>query len=163
MLNDLQEELDRLFTFERNISAPYLALSESYRKLRGVQHANIKLHSLDYKVSGIAEHYHLANGGAVIYEYAVDRVIRMEGECLPAPLNMLQNCEHHYYGLKLNCLAFLSEKRIKNLMLIDSYNGVSFGIRYNPSIVQTFLATLANKSITSEQVIHKPQSSLFAA
>lgn len=163
--HDLQKELDRLFKFNRNTPEPYLALKHEYDAIRGQAFTNIEIKSADFGVRAVAAHLHHDSDGVVIYEYAYDRVIRKVGPQLAAPIHMLQDCEHHYYGLKLNCLALMCGHRIKSLVLRDSYNGESLTVRYNPLVAQIFLSTLTHTLSSGSEVVKpkKQQFGLFAA
>jgi hypothetical protein len=162
---NLKEELDRLFTFQRNVSDAYRKLEQHYNSIQNVRFTNIKISSDQYPVTGIAQHLHEDNEGAIIYEYVVDKNMRKNGPCFEGNLALLQDCEYHYYGLKLNCLAEIYGKRIKSLVIQDCYNNVTYPVRRNPTIAKLFLyhivGTRSKQYILPD--IAKHQINLFAA
>jgi hypothetical protein len=148
MIN-IDDALKSHFTYTQNITASYRLLKESYRTLSKTPSTNVVFESKRLGLFGIAEHYHIEPDGAVIYEYAVDTEIRKEGPNLPEPLDSILNCEHHYYSLKLNCLAYLSSRTIKSLVVRDSYNNESIPVRYNHSITELFISQVAPGELRS--------------
>jgi hypothetical protein len=163
MLNDLQRELNKLFTFEWDYSPIYKEKHDSFNSIKGQAYTNIELWSEEFGLGGVANHFHEDKDGVVIIQYAMCKQIRTSGDPLPAPFQLLQNCEHHYYGLLLSCLGVLSGKPVKRVMLRDCYNGRDIFIKYNPTFAKKFLAHV----LTTDRVMasgprqSQPQFSLF--
>ncbi len=122
-----------------------MALDAGYGKLVGQSYTNIRVENKSLGFYGIAEHLHEDVKGLVIYHYAVDRKICRTGPPLPAPFEIFQDCEFIYYGLRLNLIAFLSGKRVKEMVIRDCYNNKSIPVRQNTTICEMFLKHVLKK------------------
>lgn len=143
MIN-IQDGLDRLFKFERDISPAYAGLVAA-NAVRMDTFTNVRLQNDYLGIYGVAEHHHVDRDGGVILAYAVDRNIRKTGSPLPDSFRGMKDCEYFYYGMKLNCLAYLYGRKIKKLALIDCYNGcATIPFTHNKGITEDFFQWMTN-------------------
>jgi hypothetical protein len=163
MLN-LQEELNKLFVFERNISPIWKHLENTFTSQQGVSYANVLVRSEYYDIVGTAHHLH-TDRGLVIYEYVVYKELGRKGPKLPGELSIFQDCAFQYHGLKLNCLAEMYGGPVRSLIIRDMYNGESIPVMHRPAIAKLFLKYLTQQD-PAIVPIAKPkesQTKLFAA
>lgn len=163
---NISGKLSEMFSFQSDIADSYRELREEYRRQIGITGNNVRIESQDHGCYGIAQTIMDSYKGAMIYEYAVDRVVRLVGPNLQKPFEILQDCEFHYYALKLNVLAVLSGKRIDKLVIVDCYNGCKMiPVRCNPYMGNLFLTHLnapSNEVMLEQLVRPREQHQLFA-
>lgn len=167
-MKNIQDTLNGIFKYPRSRSDAYEALDRKYNSIVHQPHTNVRVESAELGFYGIAHHLHEEQKGIVLVEYAVDRKIRRNGPILPEPFEMFQDCEHHYYGLKLNLLAYLAGKRLKEMFIRDCYNNESIPVRQNKLLVEEFLTRVLKRDKiikmypTPAESIEPSQHKLFA-
>lgn len=138
-MTNIEDALKYFFRFKPNVSDAYRELGLAFKRQPSNSFTHVKFKDDQLGVYGIADFYTVDSKGATFVEYAVDREIRRDGPELPGVLKMLTDCEHRYYGMKLNCLALLSGMRIKSLIIRDSYNNETITILHRPDLALLFL------------------------
>lgn len=137
-MTDIEYALNLYFKFERDVSPAYADMHERFVLLKN-HFTNVKVENKALGFYGIAGHHELQSKGLVLVEYTVDKVIREKGEKLPGKLSFLSDCEKHYYGLKLNCIAMFSGRKIQSMTIRDCYNGKNIPVLYKPELATIFL------------------------
>jgi hypothetical protein len=164
MLN-IDDGLRRLFRFERDVAPGYQRMDEEYKAQVNVPYTNVRIEDKYLGVYGICQMMYRDTKGLVMYEYAVDREVRRDGESLPGPFERVKDCEFHYYAMRLSVLAHLSGQKVDQLVIRDTYNSESIPVRYNRSLSEEFLKFLLGAAVDyakKESKRYEAQKELFA-
>lgn len=85
--------------------------------------------------------------------YVADLEIRKRGtRKANEPLHSMPDCEYMYYGMYLNCFAYLSGAKKARLLLIQSCTATMIEYKWKPKMAKELLTHYAERDVIKEQV-----------
>lgn len=158
----IEYALDKLFKYERNYDPKMASLVEESYKVRGIGHLNQTV--LYNKFEGTIPFLGVVNDrtGLEMAFYTAEKKLSKEGMPLPGDLSAFNDCNYIHLGVLMNCLVYMSGKRINKLTLVQMNGNILTNISYKPMIAELFLSHLVPEDEKKKQKQVNVQHNLFA-
>jgi hypothetical protein len=150
---DLNDVLRLYFNFEHDYHEAHKTLCDKY--YHSVRRREVfRPYSEKYNVEARLGFVAILKTKTLFWMYVADKVIRKKGNGKAnSPLHSIPDCEYMYYGLFMNCAAFINGATTSRLALVHSPTGKIIDFRYRPKMAEELLEDYLEKKILENQVI----------
>jgi hypothetical protein len=113
-------------------------LEKYYNSIR--KREMFKIYNGKYNVEAKLGYVNRLKSKTSYWMYVADREIRKRAEGkADVPLHSMPDCEYMFYGMFLNCVAFMNGTKTARLVLVHSCTGDFIEFRYRPKMAEELL------------------------
>ena len=149
----LESVLRLYFNFERTYHKVHKEHVDKYYdtiKKREV----FKIKSDKYNIQARMGYVNQLKTKTSFWMYVADLEIRQKAEeRASVPLHSMPDCEYMYYGMYLNCFAFLMGTSVARLVLIHSSTSKMTEFKYRPKMAKELLDHYLSNNSFEDQII----------
>ena len=149
----LDSMLRLYFNYESNYHEPHkVHIAKYYDSIK--RREMFKIDNDKYNIQARMGYVNILKTKTSFWMYVADQEIwKRASEKANVPLHSMPDCEYMYYGMYLNCFAFLYGTKIARLVLIHSPTGDLLEFKWKPKLAEELLDHYLSKRNLENQVI----------